>query len=200
MKLFTKLAAAAAVAAATISAPAMAGEKGFYATGSFGFNQANDIDVDVISGTDYTIEPDSGVALDLGVGYDFGDNFRLEATWDRMISNEGNRTDTGKYDNDTTVDSYLASLYYDFNTNSKWSPFVGLSIGSTTASFGGVTADEQASSFSYGVQAGVSYEASEEIDVFGKISYLRVNDLDYDTLYDINTGAWSAKLGARFRF
>ena len=77
---------------------------------------------------------------------------------------------------------------------------MGLSIGSTTASFGGVTADEQASSFSYGVQAGVSYEASEEIDVFDKISYLQVNDLDYDTLYDINTGAWSAKLSARFRF
>ena len=63
-----------------------------------------------------------------------------------------------------------------------------------------MTGDNDASSFSYGVQAGVSYEASEEIDVFGKISYLRVNDLDYDTLYDVNTGAWSAKLGARFRF
>ena len=200
MKLFTKLVAAAAVAAATISAPAMADDKGIYATGSFGFNQANDIDIDVTGGTDYTIEPDSGIAFDLGIGYDFGENFRLEATWDRILSDEGNRTDSGKYDNDTTVDSYLASLYYDFDTNSKWSPFVGLSVGSTTASFGGVTADEQASSFSYGVQAGVSYVATEEIDVFGKISYLRVNDLDYDTLYDINTGAWSAKLGARFRF
>ncbi len=178
----------------------MAGEKGFYATGSFGFNQANDIDVDVINGTDYTIEPDSGVALDLGVGYDFGDNFRVEATWDRMASPGGNRTDTGNYDNDTTVDSYLASLYYDFDSSSKWSPFVGLSVGSTTASIGGVTGDNEDTSFSYGVQAGVSYEASEEIDVFGKISYLRVNDLDYDTLFDVNTGAWSAKLGARFRF
>ena len=191
--MFKKVFALAAIGAAAIGSPAFADEKdkGFYATGSVGYSQIQDIDVEDF---DPDIEFDGGLGFDLGIGYDFG-NIRLEATWDRITSNGG---DVGNIpvDEDTIVDGYLASVYYDFENSSKWTPFIGGSIGTVNADVGG----EDASSMYFGAQVGVSYEVSNQFDIVGKVSYLRANDLDYDVLENVDVPAVSARLGVRFTF
>ena len=197
MNFFQKAFAIAAIGAAAIGSPSLAEEEksGFYATGSVGYSQIQEVEVDVPTWSyNPDIEFDAGVGFDLGLGYDFG-NIRLEATWDRLTS--GGATVVGlNIDSDTTVDGYLASIYYDLENSSKWTPFIGGSLGTVNADVEG----EDASSFYYGVQGGVSYEVSDQLDIFGKVSYLRANDLDYDVLEDINVGAISARLGVRFKF
>ena len=193
MQFFKKVFALAAIGAAAIGSPAFADEKdkGFYATGSVGYSQIQDIDIEDF---DPDIEFDGGLGFDLGIGYDFG-NIRLEATWDRIVSNGG---DVGNIpvDEDSTVDGYLASVYYDFENSSKWTPFIGGSIGAVNADVGG----EDASSMYFGAQAGVSYEVSNQFDIVGKVSYLRATDLDYDVLENVDVPAVSARLGVRFTF
>ena len=105
MNFFQKTFAIAAIGAAAVGSPSLAeGEdKGFYATGSVGYSQIQDIDVED-SSSDLTF--DGGIGFDLGVGYDFG-KLRVEATWDRATSGEIEWITTS--DADTTVDSYLAS-------------------------------------------------------------------------------------------
>ena len=197
MNFIQKAFAVAAIGVSAVGSPSLAGEadKGFYATGSVGYSQIQDIDVETnIPGYEPTIKFDSGVGFDLGLGYDFG-NIRLEATWDRITST-GGKVAGVEVDEDTTVNGYLASIYYDFDNSSKWTPFIGGSLGSVNAEVGG----EDASSFYYGIQGGVSYEVSDQLDIIGKVSYLRANDLDYDALEDVEVPAISARLGVRFTF
>ena len=193
IKFLKKFFAVAAIGAAAIGSPEFADEKdkGFYATGSVGYSQISDIDIEDFEDD---IEFDGGLGFDLGIGYDFG-NIRLEATWDRITSNGGEVGDID-VDADSTIDGYLASIYYDFENSSKWTPFVGGSLGSVNADIDG----EDASSFYYGAQVGVSYEVNNQFDIVGKVSYLHANDLDYDVLEDVSTGAVSARLGVRFTF
>ena len=197
MQFFKKVFALTAIGAAAIGSPALADEKdkGFYATGSVGYSQIQDIEVDTgIDNFSPDLEFDAGVGFDLGLGYDFG-NIRLEATWDRITS--GGAEVVGiDIDQDTTVDGYLASIYYDFENSSKWTPFIGGSLGAVNADVDG----EDASSFYYGIQGGVSYEVSDQLDIIGKVSYLRANDLDYDVLENVQVPAISARLGVRFTF
>ena len=197
MNFIQKAFAVAAIGVSAIGSPSLAGEadKGFYATGSVGYSQIQDIKVDTsIENFSPTIEFDAGVGFDLGLGYDFGD-IRLEATWDRLTS-EGGSVAGIDVDSDTTVDGYLASIYYDFENSSKWTPFIGGSLGAVNAEVDG----EDASSFYYGIQGGVSYEVSDQLDIIGKLSYLRATDLDYDVLEDVHVPAISARLGVRFIF
>ena len=122
MNFLQKAFAISAIGAAAIGSPSLAEEKdkGFYATGSVGYSQILDIDVE---DTSSDIEFDAGVGFDLGLGYDFG-KIRLEATWDRINSGDS-EFDGADLDEDFTVNGYLASVYYDFENSSKWTPFIG---------------------------------------------------------------------------
>ena len=193
MNFFQKTFAIAAIGAAAIGSPSLAEgkDKGFYATGSVGYSQIQDIDIEDVSSD---IEFDGGVGFDLGLGYDFG-KIRVEATWDRITSGGGEFANID-LDDDTTVDGYLASIYFDFDNSSKWTPFVGGSLGTVNVDVEG----EDASSFYYGIQGGVSYEVSDKFDIIGKVSYLRANDLDYDVIKNVDVPAISARLGVRFTF
>ncbi len=142
----------------------------------------------------YDVEFDASVGFDLGLGYDFG-NIRVETTWDRITSG-GAEFGDNDLDEDTTVDSYQASIYYDFENSSKWTPFIVGSLGFVNADVDG----DDASSLYYGIQRGVSYVVSDQLDIIGKTFYLRANDLDFDGLKDVEVPAASARIGVRFTF
>ena len=107
--------------------------RGAYLTGSIGLSKINDIDVqNIIS----NIEFDTGLGVDLGIGYDFGQN-RFEASW-LMGQSDGVSWLGYSIESDSKIDSILVSYYYDFRDNKKWSPFIGLSIGSANVDIDGV--------------------------------------------------------------
>jgi opacity protein-like surface antigen len=184
MKLFTKLVAAAAVAAATISAPAMADDKGIYALGSLGVSQT---DIDVVS-------VDESFNFEIGLGYDFGNDVRTELTWEKnylsSLTSQGVTVNS-----DASFDSFLVSLYKDFSNESKVTPFIGAGVGSTSVNDTSNTWD---SAFTYALSVGASYEASENTDLYAKVQTLYASPKSAGFNFDSN--AVSAKVGVRYSF
>ncbi len=102
-----------------LSAPILADEystKGSYLTGSIGGSAKGDINV---SGVNSDIEFETGLGLDLGYGYDFGKT-RVEGTW---VRGQSDKTSWLGYTvkADTTIDSIMGSIYYDFREDKQWS-------------------------------------------------------------------------------
>ena len=182
-----------AAASSFLTLPVLANEdsKGSYFTSSIGGSKIGDIDVQGVSSD---IEFDAGLGLDIGIGYDFG-RTRLEATWVRGQS-DGVSWLGYSIESDSRIDSVLASYYYDFQDDTKWSPFIGASIGSTNVDIDGV----EDNGFTYGIGYGLSYKTSEVMDVFVKGQTLVIPELDFGTISIENGNYTNGTIGIRYRF
>ena len=182
-----------------LSAPILANDystKGSYFTGSIGGSGIGDIEV---SGVSSDIEFGTGLGLDLGYGYDFG-NVRVEGNW---VRGQSDRTSWLGYTvlSETTIDSILGSVYYDFREDKQWSPFIGASLGTTNVDFDGASD----SGFSYGIGYGVSYKTSDQVEVFFKGQTTVIPELTFATVNNstviITNGNYSnGTIGLRVRF
>ncbi len=190
MTLKAFLASGVFLSAIAISSSSLASE-GTYFTGSIGASRIGDIDVE---GVTPDIEFENGLNYEIGVGYDFGKT-RIEGSWERSTSNDVTYSAASIAD-DASADSFLASVIYDFENDSKWAPFIGASIGTTSVEVDN-TSD---SSISYGAQAGISYQTSENTAVFAKVNKIVVSELDIDGLEITNANTTGIRIGTRFSF
>ena len=165
--------------------------KGVYMTGSIGLSKIGDTDVEGIASD---IEFDSGANFEIGVGYDLGKT-RLETTWERSTS-QGASWLGYSIDSTAIANSFLASVIYDFENNSRWTPFAGVSIGSSNVKID----NENTSSIAYGVQTGVGYQSSDKVEFFMKINRIVTDKLDFSTIDVTNANTTSVRIGARFTF
>ena len=199
MKKFNHCASAVFVGLSLLSTPLVANEystKGAYFTGSIGGSAIGDIDV---SGITSDIEFEVGLGLDLGVGYDFGKT-RIEGNW---VRGQSDKTSWLGYTvkADSTIDSVMGSIYYDFREDKKWSPFIGASLGATNVDFDGASD----SGFTWGLGYGLSYKTSEQVEVFVKGQTNVIPELTFATVNNstvtITNGNYSnATIGLRIRF
>ena len=170
---------------------ALLASEGAYITGSFGISRISDIDVE---NSNNDIEFDSGLNYEIGIGYDFGKT-RIEASWER------NNTDDISWgsakEDDGYMSSFLGSVIYDFENNSKWTPFLGASVGNSYVEVD----DHHESGFSYGAQAGISYKTSENQEFFVKVNKIVVAELEDLGGWEItNANTTGIKIGTRFSF
>ena len=201
MKLFQKLliGTAACAGLTLLGSPVSADDystEGSYITGSIGGSAIGDIDV---SGVNSDVEFESGLGLDLGYGYDFG-NVRVEGTW---VRGQSDKTSWLGYTvkSDTTIDTIMGSVYRDFREDKLWSPFIGASIGTTNVDFDGASD----SGVSYGLAYGVSYKTSDQVEVFFKAQTNVVPELTFATVNNgsvkIENGNYTnGTIGLRVRF
>ena len=167
--------------------------KGIYVYGSVG---GSSMDNQAVIGIAEPIRHGKDFSYELGIGYDFG-KYRLEASFIDHEHNQGNWANGNLNNTNGSWQSILATGYFDFENDSDWTPFIGFSAGSMSSDLS--TAD--ASGFVYGVQAGASYKVKENVDIVGKVSVLRANDLDYgNTVVVPESHIYSAQFGARYRF
>ena len=193
MKLFAKIFAVAAVAASAVASPAMAGP---YVNLGIGTGFGTDIDGDV-NGIDFDADARTTVGGGVGLGYEFG-NIRLEGKVTLSTADVDSVTVGGvKYDVDESGYGWGIGLdlEYDFNNfSSKFTPYLGVGVGTTWAD----DADDNAYGFS--AIAGVAYAASEKIDLYGEIAYGFTPEQEIDGIdYDSN-GEFGATVGIRFAF
>ena len=199
MKRINHRASAVFVGLSLLSTPLVANEystKGAYFTGSIGGSAIGDIDV---SGITSDIEFEVGLGLDLGFGYDFGKT-RIEGNW---VRGQSDKTSWLGYTvkADSTIDSLMGSIYYDFREDKQWSPFIGVGLGATNVDFDGASD----SGFTWGFGYGVSYKTSDQVEVFVKGQTNVIPELTFATLNNstviITNGNYSnATIGLRIRF
>ena len=192
MNFFSKTFAIAAISVAAIASPASAGEAGPYVTANVGtgFNTETTGEV---SGID--IEADSRITFmgGVGFGYDTGSNLRTEVGVSYGTADVDKVRVAGRnYDVDESGDGWSVGtrIFYDFANDSDFTPFVGT----------GVELNWSDSSVVYAIPvvAGVSYEATESVDVFGQLTYAMAPAQDVSGVdYDFNS-AFSVQMGIRF--
>lgn len=184
--------------------------KGFYATIGLGASWPQDLSWDArnfpLGGN---IQQGGGFSGEAGVGYDFG-AIRTELTYgySRSSVNRISVDGFGSAGSSGVVNKndVLASAYWDINTNSRWTPYIGGGIGYTNLSTPSIrtplgrTGSDNQGLFGYQAKVGVTYAASRSTDVFLEGVYQGATSFDGSDVNYGSTNNWGAKLGARFRF
>ncbi|WP_204141449.1 outer membrane protein [Halomicronema sp. CCY15110] len=165
---------------------------------------------------DASLDTDTGFGFGGAVGYRF-DNARVEfevGYYNNNVDNIVVNDIEASADGDIGNWKFLINGYYDFPTDSRFSPYVGggaglaiLSANDVSASlppFGAVSIDDSNSSFIFQFKAGAGYDITDELTAFlgyrlmgipGQSFEVLGTDLDADTLF-----IHSLQLGARYEF
>ena len=99
-----------------------------------------------------------------------------------------------KFDVDESGESWSVGtrFFYDFANDSDFTPFVGTGV---SLSWGD---DSDDTSYSIPVMAGVSYEATEAVDIYGQVTYAMSPAQDIDGVDMDFNGAFGVSMGIRF--
>ena len=204
--MFKKALAALSVASIASFTPlnANAEEKGTYFVGAVGAGQVADIDISsALGGGEF--EFDSGFTGEIGIGYDWG-KVRAEFTYGSTQSDLTSIQNTSIDGLGVEVTTWMASVAYDFRADKKWQPYVGFGMGTSkvdveaAATVGNVAVtvnDDDITSYKF--KAGVNFEATDTLDVYGEIAAHALDDFTIGTLDFEDCGMSSAVIGLRIK-
>ena len=170
---------------------------GFYFPLAIGGQQFSGFDInDTINEESYngSLNGRFGFSGETGLGYKVG-NFRTEVLYgySDMPGPDFDFSGVPKVSNKKTGDANMQtltfSLLYDIDTNSKWTPYVGGTIGAGWLTLGDTSfevdnvkysvKDKSQSALVYGGKIGLAYQASRKLDVFFEGAYLRTGDYSF---------------------
>tara|TARA_Y100001968_G_scaffold189336_1_gene173541 strand:- start:634 stop:1356 length:723 start_codon:yes stop_codon:yes gene_type:complete len=236
---FRKALLTAGFALASLSTPVLAdvysssdeeeSAKGFYASLSYSITSPEDlegnIDNDDWENVKAKFGTDDGGGIQVGLGYDFG-NIRTDVTYSQtsydITSVEGTKAANSMTatsitgDQDADVTTLLFNAYWDFENDSKFTPYLGGGVGSAdieaanfTATYNGQTQTfdaQERDSFVWKGVLGLAYEVTNNVNIFAEGTYTEISQFvslgSSDTIhieYDQVT-AWGATAGLRYTF
>lgn len=160
-----------------------------------------------------------GFSGDVGVGYDFG-ALRAELTYGYSSASLNSVSAanpigfgafglvpfTNNVSGRVNKNDVLASLYYDFENNSRWTPYIGGGIGYTNIStpglsFGYVTSNGvNKGLFGWQGKVGVSYAMSYNSDIYLEGVYQGASGYTSENVTFDSFNSWGGKIGFRYRF
>jgi opacity protein-like surface antigen len=159
-----------------------------------------------------TINTDPGFNVSGAFGRYIGDIkvIRLEGEVLYFQGNVSNISGTGA-GGDLSSASLMFNAFYDFNTDSNWTPFIGGGIGYSHVSFndlsvGGVTLiDDSSDAFSWQFKAGVSYQFTPSVSINGSYRLYATDNLSFKDSAGASVNSegmltQSAEIGVRFHF
>ncbi len=124
-----KLLIAAAVSA-LMAAPSIASANdgsGWYLKGAAGYGAGTDIDI--TGGVLGDVEAEGNVVGNLGIGYDFGSNWRLELDGTSMWNDYGAIDQAPSSFAKLRTDALMLNAIYDFSDFDRFVPYVGAGVG-----------------------------------------------------------------------
>jgi len=196
----------AAVVALTLQS-AVAQDAGLYVSGAVGL-----LDVPSTSVTDTasrSVKFDNGYLGALALGYDYASPWRSEVELSRRSAGLDSVSGTNA-SGDLTATSLMGNVLYDFDTNSKFTPYLGLGVGGArvkldnASPFGTSSINDSDNALAGQAIAGVSYALQDNLDVFADYRYFATRDLSMRTVagtkasFDMDTH--SIMVGLRFNF
>jgi opacity protein-like surface antigen len=160
-----------------------------------------------------------GFSGDVGIGYDFG-ALRTEFTYGysrASLNSVGAANPIGlgvfgivPFTNNVSgiinKNDVLLSLYYDFENNSRWTPYIGGGIGYSnlsTPSFslnGIPTNSVNKGLFGWQAKAGVSYAINYNSDIYLEGVYQGTGGYSTENVSFDSFNSWGGKIGFRYRF
>jgi len=195
----------AAASVAMLATPAVAfadDDAGVYVRGNLGYGVHADADLtgDIIG----DVESEGNGTGSLGIGYDFGNNWRLEGDFASLWTDMGAISQVPSSFAKLKTDSYMVNALYDFDDFGRWEPYVGAGIGLvrgqlSAAAHGFLNADGVSfvntpvcagADFACGVKstdkslgwqllAGLGYDISDNLTWDTHYRYLNAGDLDF---------------------
>ena len=182
----------------TSTANGSAKDKGAYFSASAGIVSFDDVTSTDNDFNDSSIDGDfSG---EIGLGYKFNENVRGELSYSVTAGENKDRADSDTWDADWfETTSVFTSLYYDFTNDSKFTPYVGAGLGTTTIHTD-INDDADQLRFGYQGKLGASYDMSNSFDLFAEGVYQSTaeSSLSGDTVDGISS--FSTRLGTRYKF
>ncbi len=193
------LAAAASVALLAAPSLAFANDQGWYVRGNVGYGVVTDVDfVGDLSGD---VEGEGNAAVSLGVGYEFGNNWRVELDASQLWNDLGAISQAGNTFSSMRLTTGMLNAIYDFSDFGSWEPYVGAGIGITRARLSAgayslptanlpqnsptcpgsnaCTFDNADTGVAWQLLAGLGYKISDNLTWDTQYRYLNVGDLDY---------------------
>jgi len=120
----------AVASVAILAAPSMASaqDSGWYLRGQAGYGTHTDMD---FTGTDLVgdVESEGNATFSLGVGYDFGNNWRVEVDGGSLFTDLGEISQFPTSIAKLRTNTLMLNALYDFNDFGSWEPYVGAGIG-----------------------------------------------------------------------
>ena len=129
----TALLATTSMALLGLTATAQAqDDEGWYVRGNLGYGIHQDPDLE--GGLDSGfhgdgLESEGNAAWSLGVGYEFGNNWRLELDGDTLWTDLGSISEIPSSSAKLRTNSLMLNAIYDFDDFGAWSPYVGAGAG-----------------------------------------------------------------------
>jgi len=171
-----------------------------YAAMSLGWHGPDD---ESTGNTNAIVRREDGFAAHAALGHTYR-QFRAEAEagWNRGAAGLTGRTDTA---------SLTANIYYDIDTGTPLTPYIGGGAGLARVAFANVavpglgTIDDDVWGLAWQLGIGVSYGLSDKVDLYAGYRWFDVANVKMDTnngsrvkLDDF--GSHNVELGIRFRF
>ncbi|MGB0907751.1 MAG: outer membrane beta-barrel protein [Maricaulaceae bacterium] len=124
-KLYSTIALAALMAAPTVAYAQ--DESGWYLRGNAGYGVHTDIDItgDVVG----DVESEGNAAGSVGLGYDFGNNWRLEGDFAQLQTDLGAISQYPNTSAKLETKTAMINAIYDFSGFGRWEPYIGAGIG-----------------------------------------------------------------------
>lgn len=127
------LIAAAATAMMAMPSLASAQDSGVYIKAQAGYGVVNDADVIAAPGSTSSLQGDvagqGNLGLGAGIGYDFGNNWRIELDGSALYNDLGTLGGQPNSAAKLRVNTGMLNAIYDFSDFGSWEPYVGAGIG-----------------------------------------------------------------------
>ncbi len=197
----------AALAILSVPMSALAADNSVYIGANIGLGMAMDSDIDNMPDNAGTAKMtlDSGFVGTAALGYDFAGPFRAEAEylWQK------NDLDTLSYSNrignfgqgDLKTQAVMVNGYYNVDTGSPWSPFVGAGIGWAKVDLNtpALPFGDNDDVFAYQLMAGVAYNVSDQLAIDAQYRFFDTQDATIQGA-DFSTTSNNLMLGIRYSF
>ena len=167
---------------ALVFAASYASAEGLYLKGGIGASLVDDSTVRVQGMSDSAeMKFDTGLFLGGAIGYDLGNNVRLEGEVSYMTTDVDRVYGPGSsfdVSNDVNVLSYLVNFYYDVKNQSPSTFIIGGGIGVSNVEVDNDGYDDTV--FAYQVGAGVGYATSDSVTIEVGYRYLATSNPEFE--------------------
>jgi OOP family OmpA-OmpF porin len=164
-------------------------KQGWYSGIGAGVNFGQDTDV-TLGGTTNTMEFDPGFALSGSVGFGFENQLRpeFEINYRRNTVDQNSGPGSGAPNGFVDSVAFMGNLFYDFDTRSGLTPYIGAGVGGALVSadnagiVNGTSLNEQPFLLAYQGIAGLSFELSERIDATADYRYFATMEPEWKSV------------------